>query len=70
VQLLAGQLLQLDDTRIQLTPRDNDGGTCPRTSFDMNRRFIALSILRPTLRHARLLNVSWWALQALKWRLS
>jgi len=42
-QLLAGQPLQLDDTQIQLTPPDNYGGPCPRTPFDMSRRFIALA---------------------------
>jgi len=42
-QLLAGQLLQLDDTKIQLTPPATYGGPCPRTPFDMNRRFIALA---------------------------
>ena len=42
-QLLAGQPLQLDDTKIQLTPPASYGGPCPRTPFDMNRRFIALA---------------------------
>jgi hypothetical protein len=42
-QLLAGQPLQLDDTKIQLTPPAIYGGPCPRTPFDMNRRFIALA---------------------------
>ena len=42
-QLLAGQPLQLDDTKIQLTPPATYGGPCPRTPFDMNRRFIALA---------------------------
>ena len=42
-QLLNGELLQLDDTKIQLTPPANYGGPCPRTPFDMNRRFLALA---------------------------
>ena len=42
-QLLAGQPLKLDDTRIQLTPPALYGGPCPRTPFDMNRRFLALA---------------------------
>lgn len=42
-QLPAGQALQLDDTKIQLTPPTTYGGPCPRTPFDMNRRFIALA---------------------------
>jgi len=42
-QLLAGQPLQLDDTRTQITPPASYGGPCPRTPFDMNRRFIALA---------------------------
>jgi hypothetical protein len=42
-QLLAGRPLQLDDTRIQLSAPATYGGPCPRTPFDMNRRFIALA---------------------------
>lgn len=42
-QLLAGQPLQLDDTKIQLTPPATYGGPCPRTPFHMSRRFIALA---------------------------
>ena len=42
-QLIAGAPLQLDDTRIALTPPTTYGGPCPRTPFDMNRRFLALA---------------------------
>jgi hypothetical protein len=42
-QLLAGQTLQLDDTQINLTPPADYGGPCPRTPFDMNRRFLAIA---------------------------
>jgi len=42
-QLLAGNPLKLDDTRIQLTPPALYGGPRPRTPFDMNRRFLALA---------------------------
>jgi hypothetical protein len=42
-QLLAGEPLQLDDTKIELTAPASYGGPCPRTPFDMNRRFIALA---------------------------
>ncbi len=42
-QLLAGDPLHLDDTKIQLTPPATYGGPCPRSPFDMNRRFIALA---------------------------
>jgi len=42
-QLLAGHPLQLDDTKISLTPPAACGGPCPRTPFEMNRRFIALA---------------------------
>ena len=42
-QLLAGQPLQLDDTKIQIIPPATYGGPCPCTPFDMNRRFIALA---------------------------
>jgi len=42
-QLLAGEPLHLDDTKIQLTPPATCGGPCPRTPLDMNRRFIALA---------------------------
>jgi hypothetical protein len=40
-QLLTGHPFQLDDTWIQITPPASYGGPCPRTPFDMNRRFIA-----------------------------
>jgi hypothetical protein len=42
-QLLAGQPLQLDDTQISLTPPADFGGPCPRTPFEMNRRFLAIA---------------------------
>jgi hypothetical protein len=42
-QLIAGAPLQLDDTRIAITPPSTYGGPCPRTPFDMNRRFLALA---------------------------
>jgi hypothetical protein len=42
-QLLAGQSLQLDDSRTILEPPPSYGGPCPRTPFDMNRRFLALA---------------------------
>ena len=42
-QLCACEPLQLDDTKIQLTPTAIYGGPCPRPPFDMNRRFIALA---------------------------
>jgi hypothetical protein len=42
-QLLAGQSLHLDDKQIILTPPAAYGGPCPRTPFDMNRRFLALA---------------------------
>ncbi len=42
-QLLDGHPLHLDETKIQLTPPANYGGPCPRTPFDMNRRFLALA---------------------------
>ena len=42
-QLLSGNPLQLDDTKSQLTPPADYGGPCPRSPFDMNRRFLALA---------------------------
>ncbi len=42
-QLLNGHPLNLDDTKIQLTPPATFGGPCPRTPFEMNRRFLALA---------------------------
>jgi hypothetical protein len=42
-QLLNGDALQLDDTQINLTPPADYGGPCPRTPFDMNRRFLAIA---------------------------
>ena len=42
-QLLNGEPLKLDDTKITLTPPASYGGPCPRTPFDMNRRFLALA---------------------------
>jgi hypothetical protein len=42
-QLLAGQALQLDDTKIHLEPPADYGGPCPRTPFEMNRRFLAIA---------------------------
>jgi hypothetical protein len=42
-QLLASKPLQLDDTKIQLIAPAGYGGPCPRTPFDMNRRFLALA---------------------------
>jgi len=43
-QLLAGQLLQLDDTKNQPTPPATYGGPRLRTPFDISRRFIALAL--------------------------
>ena len=40
-QLLAGQPLHLDDTKIQPMPPATYGGPCTRAPFEMNRRFIA-----------------------------
>ena len=42
-QLLNNEDVKLDDTKISLTPPDSFGGPCPRTPFDMNRRFLALA---------------------------
>lgn len=42
-QLLNGEDIKLDDTQIILEPPASYGGPCPRTPFDMNRRFIALA---------------------------
>ena len=42
-QLLSGHPFQLDDTKIELTPPATYGGPCPRTPFEMNRRFLALA---------------------------
>ena len=42
-QLLAGQPIQLGDRKIQLTPPASYGGACPRSPFDMGRRFVALA---------------------------
>jgi hypothetical protein len=42
-QLLNGEELKLDDTKIQLDPPASYGGPCPRTPFDMNRRFLAIA---------------------------
>ncbi len=42
-QLLAGKPLQLSDTKIQLIAPAGYGGPCPRTPFDMNRRFLSLA---------------------------
>ena len=42
-QLLAGKPLQLSDTKIQLMAPAGYGGPCPRTPFDMNRRFLSLA---------------------------
>ena len=42
-QLLSGNPLHLDDRQIILTPPAAYGGPCPRTPFDMNRRFLALA---------------------------
>ena len=42
-QLIAGQPLQPDDTKIELTAPASYGGPCPATLFEMNRRFLALA---------------------------
>jgi hypothetical protein len=42
-QLLNGDAFQLDDTQITITPPADYGGPCPRTPFDMNRRFLAIA---------------------------
>jgi hypothetical protein len=42
-QLIANQPLQLDDTKITLEPPATYGGPCPRSPFEMNRRFLALA---------------------------
>jgi hypothetical protein len=42
-QLLNGDALQLDDTQIDLAPPADYGGPCPRTPFEMNRRFLAIA---------------------------
>jgi hypothetical protein len=42
-QLLANQSLHLDDTKITLEPPRSYGGPCPRSPFEMNRRFLALA---------------------------
>ena len=42
-QLLNNQPLRPDDTKIVLDPPATFGGPCPRTPFDMNRRFLALA---------------------------
>ena len=42
-QLLANQSLHLDDTKITLEPPSSFGGPCPRSPFEMNRRFLALA---------------------------
>jgi hypothetical protein len=42
-QLLNGDALQLDDTQITITPPADFGGPCPRTPFEMNRRFLAIA---------------------------
>ncbi len=42
-QLLNNKPLHLDDTKIILDPPATYGGPCPRTPFDMNRRFLAIA---------------------------
>jgi len=42
-QLINGESLQLDDTKVILDPPTAYGGPCPRTPFDMNRRFLAIA---------------------------
>ncbi len=42
-QLINGDPLQLDDTKVILDPPTAYGGPCPRTPFEMNRRFLALA---------------------------
>ncbi len=42
-QLLNNQPLHLGDSNIQFTPPATYGGPCPRTPFEMNRRFLALA---------------------------
>ena len=42
-QLLAGKPLHLDDKQIILEPPAAYGGPCPRSPFDMNRRFLTIA---------------------------